>query len=417
VSKLIVKGGNKLQGQVQVQGAKNSALPILSATLLCKGESVLHCCPHISDIDSALRILRYLGCNAVMEGKTVIVNSDNMNRSNIPEGLMREMRSSIVFLGAIISRTGQAKMYFPGGCELGPRPIDIHLNALRKMGVTIDERHGCISCKVKDKLKGAKIALPFPSVGATENIILSAVLAQGTTVVTNCAREPEITDLCEYLNKCGAKIYGGGESTIVIDGVHSLKGCVHTIIPDRIAVATLMSATAVTGGEVILKGIVTSHIDSIIPLFEESGCSINIKDGNLKISCPKELKAFKSIRTMPYPGFPTDAQAVLMAVSTVAKGTTVFVENIFESRYRHVEELTRLGANIKVANKVAVVEGVERLFGAKVVAKELRGAASLVVAGLKAQGKTEIEGIKFLERGYEHLELTLSALGADIKKV
>jgi UDP-N-acetylglucosamine 1-carboxyvinyltransferase len=219
------------------------------------------------------------------------------------------------------------------------------------------------------------------------------------------------------LNKCGAKIYGGGESTIVIDGVHSLKGCVHTIIPDRIAVATLMSATAVTGGEVILKGIVTSHIDSIIPLFEESGCSINIKDGNLKISCPKELKAFKSIRTMPYPGFPTDAQAVLMAVSTVAKGTTVFVENIFESRYRHVEELTRLGANIKVANKVAVVEGVERLFGAKVVAKELRGAASLVVAGLKAQGKTEIEGIKFLERGYEHLELTLSALGADIKKV
>lgn len=417
MAKLVVEGGKKLEGQVEVQGAKNSALPILSGTLLSKGDSVLHCCPDISDIDAAMRILRYLGCSAVMEGKTVIVNSDNMNRSNIPEALMREMRSSIVFLGAIIARTGQAKMYFPGGCELGPRPIDIHLNALRKMGVKIDERHGCISCKVHKKLKGAKISLPFPSVGATENIILTAVLAEGTTVISNAAREPEITDLCDYLNKCGAKIYGSGESTVVIDGVSSLNGCVHTIIPDRIAAATLMSAAAITGSEITLKGVITNHIDSIIPLFEEGGCEINICKGNLKITCPEKLRAFKTIRTMPYPGFPTDAQAVLMAVSTVAKGTTVFVENIFESRYRHVEELTRLGGNIKVANKVAVVEGVESLFGAKVFAKELRGAASLVVAALRAEGKTEVEGIGFLERGYENLELTLSSLGANIKKI
>ncbi|MBQ9673815.1 MAG: UDP-N-acetylglucosamine 1-carboxyvinyltransferase [Ruminococcus sp.] len=415
--KLIVNGRKKLSGQVDIQGAKNSALPILSATLLTGGENILHCCPHISDINAAIRILRYLGSSAYMEGHTAVVRCDNIVHSEIPENLMREMRSSIVFLGAIIARTGRARLYFPGGCELGPRPIDLHLNALRKMGVAIDERHGCISCKVCDRLHGARISLPFPSVGATENIILAAVLAKGTTVISNAAREPEISDLCEYLNKCGARIYGAGESKIVIDGVEELNGCVHTIIPDRIVAATLMAAAAVTGSEITLNGVISSHIDSIIPMFEESGCKIFIDNGKLHMTCPDNLSSFKSVRTMPYPGFPTDAQAVMMAVACVAKGTTVFVENIFESRYRHVEELTRLGANIKVANKVAVVEGVNHLFGAKVTARELRGAASLVVTGLCAEGVTEIEGINFLERGYENLEVTLSELGADIKKV
>ncbi len=417
MAKLIVEGGRKLKGELDVQGAKNSALPVLSATLLCRGESVLHSCPAISDINASIRILRYLGCNASMKGHTIVVDSSNMNRSDIPENLMAEMRSSIVFLGSIISCTGQAKMYFPGGCELGPRPIDLHLSALRKMGVSIDERYGCISCKVKDKLKGAKIVLPFPSVGATENIILAAVLAKGTTVISNAAREPEITDLCEYLTKCGAEIYGAGEGTIIIYGVESLKPAEHTIIPDRIVASTLMACASVTGGDVTLNGIIGSHIDAIVPLFEEAGCVVKIKDGRLKITCPERLKAFKSVRTMPYPGFPTDAQAVMMSVASVAMGTTVFVENIFESRYRHIEDLTRLGANIKVAGKVAVVEGVRKLFGAKVSAKELRGGASLVVAGLSAEGTTEIEGINFLERGYEELEVTLSNLGADIRKV
>lgn len=417
MAKLIVEGGNKVTGQVDVQGAKNSALPMLSATLLTGDESVLHCCPQISDIDAAIRILRYLGCSAKMHNHTVVVDSSGMNRYDIPENLMRKMRSSVVFLGAIIARTGRAELYFPGGCELGPRPIDLHLDSLRKMGVSIDERFGCISCKVRDTLHGAKIVLPFPSVGATENIILAAVLAKGTTIIANAAREPEIIDLCDYLVRCGAEIYGAGESTIIIYGVEKLKGAVHTIIPDRIVEATLMACCAVTGGEILLKGIITSHIESIIPLFEETGCTVTIKDGNLHLVCPKRLKSFKYARTMPYPGFPTDAQAVMMSVATVAQGTTVFVENIFESRYRHVEELTRLGASIKVANKVAVVEGVDRLFGTKVSAKELRGAASLVVASLRAEGITEIEGIKFLERGYENLEVTLTELGANIRKV
>lgn len=417
MAKLVVEGNRKLQGQVDVQGAKNSALPVISATLLCKGESVIHSCPNISDINAAIRILRYLGCSATMENHSIVVNSSGMNRWDIPEKLMSEMRSSIVFLGAIIACTGKAKLYFPGGCELGPRPIDLHLNALRKMGVTIDERYGCISCTVEDELVGAKIALPFPSVGATENIILAAVLAKGTTVISNAAREPEIVDLCEYLVKCGAEIYGAGEGTIIIYGVDKLNPAHHTIIPDRIVATTLMACSAVTGGDITLNGIITSHIDAVVPLFEEAGCNIDIKDGKLNINSPNRLKAFKSVRTMPYPGFPTDAQAVMMAVATVAMGTTVFVENIFESRYRHIEDLSRLGANIKVAGKVAVVEGVSRLFGAKVSAKELRGAASLVVAGLCCEGITEIEGINFLERGYEELEVSLSELGANIRKI
>ena len=261
--------------------------------------------------------------------------------------------------------------------------------------------------------------MPFPSVGATENIILSAVLAKGTTIISNAAREPEIVDLCDYLVKCGAEIYGAGESTIYIYGVDNLTPTVHTIIPDRIVASTLMAASAGNrgGGELILNGLISSHLDGVIPLFEEAGCNIKVRNSKLKIDSPNRLKPFKSVRTMPYPGFPTDAQAVMMSVATVAKGTTVFVENIFESRYRHVEDLTRLGANIKVANKVAVVEGVDRLFGAKVVAKDLRGAAALVVASLKAEGRTEIEGIKYLERGYEDLEVVLSSLGANIRKV
>ena len=417
MDKIIINGNRRLNGEITVQGAKNSVLPILVATLLVNGVSVIHNCPILSDVEATIKILRYLGCIVTREGHTVTVDSTNVNRNDVPDNLMREMRSSIVFLGGILGRMGKAVLSTPGGCEIGLRPIDLHLNALRKMGVTIDERFGCISCTVKDRLRGAKIVLPFPSVGATENILLSAVLAKGTTVISNAAREPEITDLCEYLVKCGAEIYGAGEGTIVIYGVDKLTPAEHTIIPDRIVASTLMACTAVTGGDVVLNGIISSHIDSLVPLFEESGCVVEIKEGRLKINCPERLKSFKSVRTMPYPGFPTDAQAIMMSMATVAMGTTVFVENIFESRYRHIEDLTKLGANIKVAGKVAVVEGVDSLFGAKVSAKELRGGASLVVAGLTAQGVTEIEGINFIERGYEDFDVTLRNLGAEIRRV
>lgn len=417
MSKLIIKGKRRLSGETEVQGAKNSVLPLLAASILAKGESVFLGCPQLSDVEASIRILRYLGCKAYQKDGTVSVNTDGVNRYDIPTELMREMRSSIVFLGAIISRGGKARLSFPGGCELGPRPIDLHLQALRKLGVSIEERYGVLECSCEKGIKGARIALSFPSVGATENTMIAAALAKGTTTITNAAREPEICDLAEYLNRCGAKIYGAGEGTIVIDGVQSLHGCMHTVIPDRIVAATLMSAAAVTSGDVLLRGVVQSHLGAVTPVFEEAGCRAVFSDGNLRITAPKRLNSVKHIRTMPYPGFPTDCQAPVMAMTAVSQGTSVIVENIFENRFRHVGELVRMGANIKVEGKVAVVEGVSQLFGTSVFAPDLRGAAALVTAGLCAQGTTELSGVNFLERGYESLETVLTGLGADIKKI
>lgn len=417
MSKLLVTGRQKLSGEVSVQGAKNSALPVLAATILTKGENVIFNCPELSDIEASTLILRYLGCEVERSNHTLIVRSDSVNRYDIPDELMRKTRSSIVFLGAVLARTGKAKLSFPGGCEIGPRPIDMHLKALREMGAVIKEKHGYLDCSTPYGLNGTKITLSFPSVGATEDVMLAACLANGTTTITNAAREPEICDLADYLNKCGAKIYGAGEGVIVIDGVNSLEGCHHSIIPDRIVAATLMSCAAVTGSEITLKGIISSHLASVIPVFEEAGCKIRCKDGEMKFTAPQRLNSMKIVRTMPYPGFPTDAQAPLLAASCVADGTSVFIENIFENRYRHTGELVRMGASIKTEGKVAVVEGVYSLYGASVQATDLRGAAALVIAGLCAESDTEISGVKYLERGYENLELTLSALGAEIKKI
>lgn len=417
MSKLLMTGRQKLNGEVYVQGAKNSALPILAATILTKGENTIHNCPELSDVEASMQILRYFGCSVKRYNKTLLITCDGVNRSDIPDGLMRKTRSSIVFLGALLARTGEAKFTFPGGCEIGPRPIDLHLKALRKMGATVREKHGCLECEAPKGLSGAKITLSFPSVGATEDIMIAACLAHGTTTITNAAREPEICDLADYLTACGAKIYGAGEGVVVIDGVGSLGAVQHTIIPDRIAAATLMACAATTGSEITLNGIISSHLASIIPQFEEAGCTVRTDGGRLLICAPQRLDSMRTIRTMPYPGFPTDAQAPLLAASCVAKGTTVFVENIFENRYRHTSELVRMGANIKTEGKVAVVEGVDSLYGASVEATDLRGGAALVAAGLCAEGVTEIGGVKYLERGYEGLELVLSSLGADIKKI
>ena len=391
-------------------------MPVLASTILCDTQSTLHNCPNLSDVDASCRILTYLGCKVTREKDTITVDSSTISRYDIPDSLMREMRSSIVFLGALAAKLGRARISFPGGCELGPRPIDLHLFALRQLGLDISEDHGWLDCQVQAKLKGANIALSFPSVGATENIMLAAATAEGTTVIVNAAREPEIIDLADFLNQCGARISGAGESIITIDGVPSLHGCEHRVISDRIVAATLMAATAITGGNVTLRDVNTAHLSPVIPVFTEAGCKISADETSLRISRPGRLYPVKYIRTMPYPGFPTDAQAPVMAMSTVAEGTSLFIENIFENRYKHAAELIRLGAKIKTEGKVAIVEGVEKLLCAPVEATDLRGGAALIIAALAAEGKTEIYGLKQIDRGYESIEDAMNNLGASIKR-
>ena len=416
VENLIINGGCKLSGEIDIQGAKNSALPILAATVLIKGECIIHNCPSLTDIDAAIKILEYLGCSVTKDGHTVCVNASGMSKSDIPEILMHEMRSSIIFLAPILARCNEAELYTPGGCEIGVRPIDLHLYALRKMGAEITEEHGKLICKCEKGLKGENINLSFPSVGATENIIIAASLAKGTTVITNAAREPEIIDLADFLNSCGAEIKGAGESTVVITGKKNLCGCEHTVIPDRIMEATYLSAAAITGGSIELNNADATLISSVIPLFELAGCKIRYDDSRISISSPERLSGISTVRTMPYPGFPTDAQAPVMAMSTLANSTSVFVENIFESRFKHVSELCVMGAKIKVEGRVAIVEGVKKLSGANVKAPDLRGGAALVIAALAAEGETKISDIYHIDRGCENFEENLRRLGAVISR-
>ncbi|MBQ9964227.1 MAG: UDP-N-acetylglucosamine 1-carboxyvinyltransferase [Clostridia bacterium] len=412
MSKLVIEGGRRLSGVIHIHGAKNSALPILAAAYLAQGPCEIENCPLLSDVQAAGKILQHLGCTVEREEHTMRVDASEASGFTVPDGLMREMRSSIVFLGAIAARTGKAELSFPGGCELGPRPIDQHLSALRQLGLQICEEGGRLECRVKGRLTGCPISLSFPSVGATENILLAAVTARGTTTIINAAREPEIVDLCDFLCACGAHIRGAGEGTIVIDGVERLHGCRHRVIPDRIETATYMGAAAITGGSLLLKQVKSEHVQAIIPVFEEAGCQVAVWGDELLISAPGRLRRVHTVRTLPYPGFPTDAQALMMAPMCVADGTSVFIETIFESRYKHVCELMRMGAQIKVEGRVAVVEGVAELFGAPVECTDLRGGAALVLAALAANGTTEITQLHHLERGYEAMAQTFCGVGA-----
>ena len=415
--RLIIKGGRRIEGEIAVQGAKNSALPLLAAAVLCRGQTELYNCPRLSDCDAACRILSSLGCSCKREGNVVCTDASALRTSEISEKLMREMRSSIIFMGALLGRTGQCRLSFPGGCEIGSRPIDFHLDAFRKMGAKIREEHGYLSCTA-GKLRGAKISFPVPSVGATENVMLAAVLADGSTEIHNAAREPEICDLAGFLSRCGAKISGAGTGTIYIEGVKRLDGCRYTVMPDRIAAATYLCCGAITRGEILLTHADMASLGLVVPVLEQIGCSIyGFGSGSIYLNARRTLKAPPQIRTAPYPGFPTDAQPPLMALCSTLPGTTLFVETIFENRYRHVSELTRLGAKIKVEGRVAVVEGVNRLSGAELEAGDLRGGAAMVTAGLFAEGTTKVGHICYINRGYEDIEGCLKSVGADIRTV
>ena len=416
MSRLVVDGGSPLLGGIRVQGAKNAVLPILAATVIADGECVINNCPQLRDVDKTDMVLERLGCCVRHENGTVIVNPCGFCSCEICEELMRAMRSSIIFLGAVITRCKKAIVSMPGGCPIGLRPIDLHLKALRELGVKIEEKHGYIICTA-DKITGTDIHLDFPSVGATENTMLAAVCAEGTTTILNAAREPEIADLANFLNQCGAKISGAGTSCIQIDGVKKLHGTEYTVMPDRIVAATYLAAAAATEGEVFLTDAEPADMGAILHVLSEMGAKLTKDTKTIHLKSRGRLKGIHILRTMPYPGFPTDIQSPFMALAALASGTSIFVENIFENRFQHVDELIRMGADIKVEGRSAVVRGVEKLSAANVVARELRGGAALVIAALASDGVSEISGVEYIDRGYENIERCLQNCNAKIKRI
>lgn len=413
---LRVDGGKSLFGETEVHGAKNSTLPILAACVLIEGECVIHNVPELSDVDNTIKILRGLGAEVSREGKTLTVDSSSINKYEIPRTLMREMRSSIIFLGALSSRMKKACLYLPGGCEIGLRPVDLHLKGLERLGYKISF-DGENICSSYEKRKNSEIPLSFPSVGATENLILACVLMSGKTRIVNAAREPEITDLCDFLISAGAKIYGAGTSVIEIDGVKKLRSCEHTVIPDRILVSTLMSAAAITGGDIKLKNVTLSHLVPVLDAFTEAGCRIFAGDKSLILKAPKRLRRVKSIKTGPYPGFPTDSQSLFCAMLSKASGVSVIYEAVFENRFKHINELIKFGADISVHDRTAVINGVKTLHPAKAYCTDLRGGAAVVIAALSALGISYIYDISHIDRGYENFENQLSSLGACVTRI
>jgi len=412
----LIEGGKRLFGTIAVHGAKNSVLPILAATLLTASQSVIHNCPDLSDVTASIAILEHLGCAVKREADTITVDARALKRCDVPDHLMREMRSSVIFLGAVLARTGEATMYCPGGCELGPRPIDLHLAALRSLGAKVDERSGCLHC-TGGNMTGCELTLSIPSVGATENAMLAGCGAEGVTVINNAAREPEIADLQGFLQSMGARVHGAGSSIITVEGGVPLHGGEYNIMPDRIVAATYLAAVAAAGGEVTLTHIDYRHLSTVTAALAEAGCKLHSGKNFITIHMDALLKAVRPIHTAPYPGFPTDAQPPLMAALARSEGTTVFVENIFESRYRHVDELVRMGASIRVEGRVAVVCGTPKLHGASTRCADLRGGAALVVAALGAEGNSQITGLHHMDRGYYGLEGALTALGANIRRI
>ncbi len=411
-----IRGGTPLRGEVYVHGSKNAALPILAAAYICGGESVIHNCPDIGDVRRTISILEHLGCRVKFADGTVTVTPGNCDVTSVPDELMRPLRSSVIFAGALLAKTGKAEISYPGGCKIGHRPIDLHLNTFRKLGIIINEEHGRILCD-GSRICPTRIFLDFPSVGATENIILATVTAQGTTTIVNAAKEPEILDLQNFLNSMGADIRGGGTDVIEITGVPRLGNCEHCVIPDRIVASTYMAAVVASKGSAEIRGIVPNHVSAFIAVMRECGASVTVKGDSLRITSPKSIRPIKLINTMPYPGFPTDAQSIIMSVMATAKGTGIIRENIFQGRYTHANELVRMGADISIADKIAVVRGVRGLSGCEVCSADLRSGAALAVAALGAEGETTICNVGYIDRGYEGLEKALSSMGAFAERI
>ncbi|MBT1279114.1 UDP-N-acetylglucosamine 1-carboxyvinyltransferase [Thermoanaerobacter sp. CM-CNRG TB177] len=413
-TKFIVEKSPPLKGSVKISGAKNSVLPIIAASLLSSGEIVLDDIPTLKDVNVMIELIKHFGAICEFENERLKIKID-IKDVEAPYELVKKMRASFLVMGPILARLGHAKISMPGGCAIGSRPIDLHLKGFQTLGADITIGHGYVEARAQ-KLIGKKIYLDFPSVGATENIMMAAVFADGITIIENAAEEPEIVDLANFLNKMGAKIKGAGTDTIRIEGVKELKGAEHTVIPDRIEAGTFMVAAAMTGGNVLIENVIVDHVRPIIAKLTECGIEIIEEPKGLRVKGTKNYKAL-DIKTLPYPGFPTDMQAQMMAMMTVAKGTSVIIETVFENRFMHVDELKRMGANIKIEGRSAVVTGVDHLTGAEVKATDLRAGAALVLAGLIAEGKTEINDIYHIDRGYVKMEEKLKNLGAIIYRI
>lgn len=417
MDKIIVRGGKRLNGTVKVEGAKNAVLPVIAASLLASnGKSIIRDVPSLSDVYTINEVLRYLNAKVEFENNSVYIDASRELTAEAPFKYVRKMRASVLVMGPLLARLGRARVALPGGCAIGTRPIDQHLKGFEAMGASVKVGNGFIDAKVEGRLKGAKIYFDIPSVGATENVMMAATLAEGTTILENCAKEPEIVDLANYLTSMGAIVKGAGTETIRIEGVSQLFGCEHTIIPDRIEAGTFITAAAITGGNVYVKGAVPEHLSSLIAKLEEMGVKFVEEPEGIRVIAPEHLKAV-DIKTMPYPGFPTDMQAQVMALLLKSEGTSMITETVFENRFMHVEEFRRMNANIKIEGRSVIINGPCQLQGAEVAATDLRAGAALIIAGLAADGITRVTELQHLDRGYVNFHGKLAALGADIERI
>jgi UDP-N-acetylglucosamine 1-carboxyvinyltransferase len=414
---IVIKGNGPLKGETHASGAKNAALPILASSLLAEGAHTFRNVPDLADVSTMLKVLRTMGCECdwSAEKHEARIHVPKNVMPEAPYELVKTMRASVLVLGPLAARHGRARVSMPGGCAIGARPIDQHLKGLKSLGAQIELTEGYVEARA-ERLTGARLAFDLITVTGTENVMMAAVLAKGRTLIENAAREPEVEELARVLNKMGARVSGAGTDLITIEGVDTLKPVDHAIIPDRIEAGTLLVAAAITGGDVLVKEAVPEHLEALIAKLRETGCTVTAEAGGIRCKAPGRVRAV-DVKTQEHPGFPTDMQAQVMALMTTAEGTSVITENIFENRYMHVAELRRMGADVTVDGAVAVVRGAAKLSGAPVMATDLRASASLVLAGLKAEGKTTVSRVYHLDRGYEHLERKLQALGADIKRV